>query len=481
MFANLLFLIIVLLLVSIAIDSDLHPFMDSLTTSFEMGILTYLLVLILIYTQAKLGRRFKLPRGALLTLVNLQLIVFLAFFYFALGAHRLIQEAPLLKGTRTFISLLALLFYFGGLAVFHSCYRPSASQANSQLRFLLPFVLPFLLFTVLLDLFQFFPIAKLDIFVNQDDPLGTLVLFILTLFFMALMMVFLPFAIQWIWGCKDLEDMELLERLETICRLAQFKHAGFKTWTAMSDSLTAAIVGIVPRFRYIMFTKRLLERMSPQSIEAILAHEIGHSYRKHLLIYPAIFFGMITLCGLFSLFFSDGLTTYFEQHNRLYPSPIWDLLNILMIFIPYTLIIALYYRYVFGYFSRTFERQADLHGYVLGLSPEQMITALDDIAIATGYTHAQPSWHHYSIQERIDFLEDTKRDPSLIAKHHRQAKISMFVYLIALAIGFSFLAAPYLSDFPVFKQIHTWTEAVSRLFSDWINASLQPHTGVLSL
>jgi STE24 endopeptidase len=194
----------------------------------------------------------------------------------------------------------------------------------------------------------------------------------------------------------------------------------------MNRSLTAAIVGVVPRLRYIMFTKRLLHELSPNAIESILAHEIGHSYRKHLLIFPLILLGMIVCTSLFAQYFSDPLSQWLSAQNAEWLFP-------LTIFIGYAIIIALYFRFVFGLFSRLFERQADLHGFVLGLLPEHMIEALDDVAVATGFTHMAPNWHHYSIQQRIDFLKAATENPKLIQAHHRRVKLILFLYFILLA------------------------------------------------
>lgn len=477
MFSNLFFLIIVLLLVNIAIDNDFHSWLGSPLVSFGTGLFSYCVLLVFIYLQTRFLKRLVFRnRGALLFLVNLELIAFLAYFHFVLGAHRFF----FIKSQAS-MSVFALLLYFGGLGVFHySCsslkkisFRQSLSDAWRQLRFLAPFVIPFLLFAIFLDLLKLLPISTLQgILINHDEtPLGSLILFFISIGFLFLMMVFLPPMMQWIWGCKDLEDGEIKNRLDVICEKAHFRHAGFKTWTVMDDSLTAAIIGIVPRFRYIMFTKRLLKLLPVEAVEAILTHEIGHSYRRHLLIYPIIIFGMVVICGLFSLFFSEGVSRYLELHNFLYPSNIWQILNVFMVFIPYALIIALYFRYIFGYFSRTFERQADLHGFILDIPPKHMLDALDTIAIATGHTHDQPSWHHYSIRERMDFLEMAKNDPNTIAKHHRKAKISLCVYLIALGLGFSLLVAPLMPDVPFFKQMTAFSGSVSHRFSDWLNSS----------
>lgn len=90
---------------------------------------------------------------------------------------------------------------------------------------------------------------------------------------------------------------------------------------------------------------------------------------------------------------------------------------------------GLYYRIVYGLFSRLFERQADLHVFALGVPPEAMIEALDNVGIGTGFTHLVPNWHHYRIKERIDFLKQAMLDPSLVAKHHRKVWIALGIYL----------------------------------------------------
>jgi len=172
-----------------------------------------------------------------------------------------------------------------------------------QIRMLVPFIIPFVLFSILIDVSTFFP-GEEEILSADGETLWATIGLILTSFaFLGLMMVFLPAFIQYIWKCRPIQNQDLHDRLESFCERSQFKHAGMRTWTLMNHALTAGIIGIVPRFRYVMFTGRLLRELSPDAIEAILAHEIGHSQKKHLLIYPVIIFGMIVILGLFTLFF----------------------------------------------------------------------------------------------------------------------------------------------------------------------------------
>ncbi len=66
----------------------------------------------------------------------------------------------------------------------------------------------------------------------------------------------------------------------------------------------------------------------------------------------------------------------------------------------------------FSVLSRLFERQADLYIFESSFDPFYMIQALDRLGVVTGFTHSQPSWHHFSLQERIDSF--TKLSKSLL-------------------------------------------------------------------
>lgn len=431
--------------------------------AFIAGMGLYAILLGVIYFQEKLNDKyFRLGKNIILAAVNIEILGFLAIFHFVLGAHRIFDYIPVLEYSDTLKSLFSLLLYFSALGFYHyispdsSYYKSRLTEALQPILLIVPFAVPFLLFTLLLDLAQLIPIrAVQDVLTsNNENLIGSFILFIISLVFMALVLVFLPPLIVRIWQCSPMEDSPLKTRLESLCKRAHFKHAGMLTWTIMNYTLTAAIVGIVPRWRYVMFTKRLLQELSPEAIEAILAHEIGHSYRRHLLLFPLIIFGMIVCTGLFSLFFGDAFEAWFELQMHRHPSPFWALLYPLAIFIPYAVIIWLYFRYIFGMFSRLFERQADLHGFELQIPPKHMIEALNDVAIATGFTHLNPNWHHYSIQQRMDFLDKAAKDPRVIRDHHNRTRGIFFGYLVILFVATAALFAPLLPEIPPFKQIN---------------------------
>lgn len=442
-------------------------------TALIAGIGAYLIVLALIAIQNNFVKKWSSnKKGKMLFLANVELLFFFCVFYYALGSHRIFTYIPVVGAFQIFPTAMALCLYFLGIGIFHAsshrAYRNNSfDYAMLQVRMVLPFAIPFLLFTFILDLFSltsFFP-GENGLLSTQE----TLLLIGASIAFMILIMIFLPFFIQTIWKCKAIDNKELEERLEAICTRAHFKHAGMKTWTILQDSLTAGILGIVPRFRYVMFTNRLLKEFPPESVEAILAHEIGHSYRKHLIIYPFIIFGMLVCTGILSLFFSPALINFLKLENLLHPSFLWTFLDPLILFLAYVVIIVLYFRLVFGFFSRLFERQADLHVYELAVSPLQLIDALDQVAIATGYIHRVPNWHHYSIKQRIDFLKMTMESPQKIAEHHRRVKWSVAAYFFLLILGLLFLFAPLFDRIPLFHRAIAASEELSEKINQSVN------------
>lgn len=361
-------------------------------------------------------------RDKMLKVVNLEALGFLALFYIVLEAQRVFINTPL---PLFLSSLTGLTLYLGALWIFHYTafdptriilpeFKIAGGYAWRQFRILIPFALPFLLLNLILDVLPYTPGFESWSNLETNSYQSVLTYLIIGMMvFMLIVMIFLPYFIQKIWQCEDLEDPQLAARLEEICKKAHFKHAGIKTWAVMGDSLTAAIIGVVPRFRYIMFTKRVLREMPPETIDAILAHEIGHSKHKHLLIYPLVLMGMIGFLSLFSAYIEPMLS---------YP----------LVILGNVLIIAIYFRVVFGFFSRLFERQADLYVFDLNMPPENMVEALNYIGVATGHSHLIPNWHHFSIQERMDFLRKAMHNPKLIAQHHRKVKLFVTLYIVLL-------------------------------------------------
>lgn len=489
MFSNLLFLALAILLTSLVAEAPPIYFTQDPAEGFVVGICAYLLTLILISWQTRtILRKRPYLVSRMLFITNGELLLGLSIFGFVFGGHQILQLLPLSELAQTMHVILNLSLYFTGLAVFHwSSYQPSlapdgdgntlsqAKYVEQQFRFLAPFTLPFLFFTLLTDLLIALPETPLTRTLT-DSPEGMLSwisTFGGSLFFLALVMIFLPYWITTIWRCRPIPEGPLKERLEGLCQRADFRHAGVLTWPVMTQAATAAIIGVVPRYRYVMFSQRLLRRLSPESIEAVLAHEMGHSKHKHLVLYPFIIFGSMVLIGYYSFLLGPSISHYLSLQRLLNDHLAWRLLEPLALFLPYVVILSVYFRLVFGYFSRMFERQADLHVFRVGMRPESMRQALNEVAILSGNIHDHPSWHHYSIRQRMRFLEQAAQQSTRIAQHDARVRRSLFAYFLLVIPSLVLLLSASTGAWGPLKKPAQWLQSAQQQVDYDLNTKLR--------
>ena len=92
----------------------------------------------------------------------------------------------------------------------------------------------------------------------------------------------------------------------------------------------------------------------------------------------------------------------------------------------------IYFRFIFGYFIRNFERQADLYVFKAQGTSAPLIRSFEKIAVLSGNIRDEKSWHHFGIGERIDFLEKCEQDPMLIRRQDRKVYTSMGIYFLII-------------------------------------------------
>jgi tetratricopeptide (TPR) repeat protein len=128
--------------------------------------------------------------------------------------------------------------------------------------------------------------------------------------------------------------------------------------------------------------------------------------------------------------------------------------------LPILVSMVVYFRYVMGFFMRHFERQADLYSALTMGSPLQTISSLEKIAILSGKIRDLPSWHHFSIGRRVDYLWKSLRDPGLIRKHNRFVSLSFTLYLVGM------ISLGYFLNFSPTKE---------KLFNEWEEEAIYEH------
>lgn len=91
-----------------------------------------------------------------------------------------------------------------------------------------------------------------------------------------------PWALTRVWPTVPMGAGELRDRLRAVCERNAVRVANILLWRTGGTIHNAAVLGVLPRFRYILVTDGLLERMPAPLLEAIAAHEVGHVRHRHL-------------------------------------------------------------------------------------------------------------------------------------------------------------------------------------------------------
>jgi len=317
--------------------------------------------------------------------------------------------------------------------IFQRAYTPwSFVRSNAKAN--LPIVLPWLILSLVFDGLLALPFPELVKILRS--PWGDLTLFALFLFFLVLAF---PPLVRSLWGCTPLEPGPQRERLQAFCRSQGF-HSEIYTWPLFEGQiLTAGIMGIVPRLRYLMITPALLEALNEEEVDSVLAHEIGHVKHRHLLLYLLLFLGFSLLAGAIAKPLPH-LVLSSDLFYRILPSLPFAPENLLGILAtaPLLVLMLVYFRFVFGAFVRNFERQADTYVFRALGTGWPLVRSFEKIALLSGGNRDEKNWHHFGIGERIDFLQQCERDRSLVDRHDRRLRLALIAYCIC--IGLSVLA-----------------------------------------
>ena len=275
---------------------------------------------------------------------------------------------------------------------------------KEQLKIFFGLLIPFVVFLILQDLLQFLEISFIK----------SLLIFIL------IILVLGPALVKRIWPVEPLTDPFYNAIISSFFEIHKVKIK--KPYLVIKTNrpfYTAGILGVVYPFRYFFISKDLLYVLTIKDLLGVIAHEIGHIKKHHIfwLILVLLNFPLfLSIISFFLIFFFDL-------------SSIW-----VAIFL--AAVGFVYLRYIFAYFLRSFEREADFCSYeILGFC-EPLVSALFKIGMLTGQTHKK-SWHHYGIMERIEFLRNIQGKEKLWKKFFRKLKIIIITWFVidALILG----------------------------------------------
>ncbi len=162
-----------------------------------------------------------------------------------------------------------------------------------------------------------------------------------------LVFLIVPEVLRRVLATESLPDTELRRRLWEIADRDRVRCRDVLLWRTHHTVGNAAVMGVVRWFRYVLLSDLLLESLPDEQVLAVFAHEVGHIIHRHMIWYAGFWIGL-TMAFTAA---ADSLDLL-ALHRGLSPSiidPAIVLMELAAIVIG------------FGYLSRRFERQADVH------------------------------------------------------------------------------------------------------------------------
>jgi Zn-dependent protease with chaperone function len=346
------------------------------------------------------------------------------------------------------VNIAGLGLFFCYLALMWRVARPQyqhhfggnytlAAFITMNIRVNLPIVLPWALLSLCHDLVTLIPWPGLQELVRT--AWGD---FFFYIFFLLFVLLIFPPVVRRLWGCVRMPAGALRDQLTAFCARQKFATKLYLWPLYEGHALTAGVMGIVPGLRYVLITPGLIQALTIEELEAVMAHEIGHVKKRHLLLYLLLIAGFSLVVGALS----EPLTYVLLSRDFFYSLMRWSGMSpeaalVACTAVPLLAVMLLYFRFLFGYFIRNFERQADLHVFAAFADNQYagrgrshtLVSAFEKIGLLSG-NRDQPSWHHFGIGERVAFLEKCERDPGERDRHERKVRLSLAAYLLALTV-----------------------------------------------
>ncbi len=245
---------------------------------------------------------------------------------------------------------------------------------------------------------------------------------------MLAMLVLVPPLLVRLWGGRPLPLGPVRDRLQHACDAMGVRVHQLMRWPVPGGKVyNAAVVGMVPRFRYVLFTDDLLRDLPERELMAVVGHELGHARHGHLWLF--FLFANVVMAG-------SMLVDHLGFRIPGPPGIPEDLIQAAVAL----LAIAALWRVIFGFLSRACERQADLAGAELAGDAGAMEAALKSVARLSGQPENAPNWRHYTIAERVGFLQRVRADPPLARTHHRTLGAMRFSLILLLVVMIASLA-----------------------------------------
>lgn len=221
-----------------------------------------------------------------------------------------------------------------------------------------------------------------------------------------------PLGVKLALDVVPLPHGPLRDRLLVLCTRYHISVRQLLLWRTYGGVINGAVMGLFGRVRFILLTDGLLDRLTDGEIEAVMAHELGHVKRRHMVWMAVCAIAALAVSALIlRLAIPDALADRI-LHLTGTEAGVDAVVMIGSLMI---------WGVLFGFISRRFERQADTFAVqhlsrsypdpTLGpdvIHPaaiEVVSSALRRVAMLNHIPLDRPSWRHGSMGWRIGYLQ----------------------------------------------------------------------------
>lgn len=208
-----------------------------------------------------------------------------------------------------------------------------------------------------------------------------------------------PVLLRFALGLRPLPPGPVREEVERARSAHRVRLGGAYLWPTGGLVANAAILGLVPRMRYLLLSDLLLAALSREEVLAVVEHELAHVKRRHLPWLALAVASIAVLAAVAADASVRAIGNAFDAGEPVRLDPVAGLATGVAAFLG------------LGWISRRFERQADAFAaaelsrragspVVEFAAVEATASALDRVAELAHVDPRRPSWRHGSIRWR---------------------------------------------------------------------------------